>query len=127
MFSESYVGKCVKYRKEIEALVRQFRCPFKEEEPTKPECLFRQGDAFHHPPSMKPGELKFVKDVVGETDIVAVDPLISYRASECVLLPSEELLRASLCADSSHPLSKDFRKGAERLLDVIVEARGWTG
>ena len=122
MFSPDYIAKCTKYREDIEYLVQQARSPMKPGELTLMQDLFKPGDAFHHPRTMAPGEYKIVKEVLGQTDIYAEHPIFGYPISECVILPTEELLKAGLYASGWNLDDRAFGSGAEHLLDAIIES-----
>ena len=122
MFSPDYISKCIKYREDIDYLVQQARCPFKAGQITLVEDIFRPGDAFHHPGMMPPGEYKIVKELLGRTDIFAEHPIIAYPVSECVILPTEDVLRAGLHASGWNLEGGDYGRGAEHLLDAIIES-----
>lgn len=122
MFSPDYITKCIKYREDIWYLIQQARCPMKPGQLNIARELFEAGDAFHCPASMKPSEYKIVKGVMAHTDIYAENPIIAYPIRECVILPTEELLKAGLKASSWHLEEGAFGKGAERLLDAIIES-----
>jgi hypothetical protein len=122
MFSSSFISKCIQYKEDIEYLVQQARNPMQPGGLTLMEDLFKPGDAFHHPESMKPSEYKIVKGVMAHTDIYAENPITAYTIRECVILPTEELLKAGLDASSWHLEEGAFGKGAEHLLDAIIES-----
>jgi hypothetical protein len=122
MFSPSYIAKCIRYKGDIEYLVQQARYPFRAGQIIQVEDLFRPGDAFHHAKTMAPGEYKIIKQVLGHTDIYAEHPILSYPVSESVILPTEELLKAGLEASGWDLEEGVFGKGAEPLLDAIVES-----
>jgi len=84
--------------------------------------LFEPGDAFHHPETMKPSEYKIAKEVMAHTDIYAENPIIAYPTRECVILPTEELLKAGLEASGWHLEEGAYGKGTERLIDEIIES-----
>ncbi len=122
MFSPDYITKCIKYREDIWYLIQQARHPMKPGQLNIARELFEAGDAFHHPETMKLSEYKIVKEVMAHTDIYAENPMIAYPASECVILPTEDLLKSGLKASSWHLEENAFGKGAEHLLDAIIES-----
>jgi len=122
MFSPSYIKKCIMCREEIWRLVQQGRTPMTPGHLKAAKEVFRAGDAFHHPQTMKPTEYKIVTGVIPYTDLYADDPLIAYRLRECVILPTEQLLMAGVKASGWHLDEGAFGKGAEHLLDTIIES-----
>ncbi len=122
MFSPDYISKCTKYKEDIWYLVQQARSPMKPGQLNIARELFEAGDAFHHPETMKPSEHKIVKEVMAHTDIYAENPITAYASRECVILPTEELLKAGLEASSWHIEEGAYGKGAEHLLDAIIES-----
>lgn len=122
MFSPDYISKCTKYKEDIWYLVQQARAPMKPGHLNLAREIFEAGDAFHHPETMMPSEYKIVKEVMAHTDIYAENPIIAYPIRECVILPTEELLKAGLEASSWHLEEGAYGKGAERLLDAITES-----
>lgn len=122
MFSPSYISKCIKFREDIDYLVRRARCPFRPGQIILIEDIFRPGDAFHHLITMGPGEYKVAKEVIGHTDIFAENPIIAYRISECVILPTEDTLRQGLRASGWNLEEGAFGSGAEHLLDAVIES-----
>jgi len=122
MFSPRYISKCIRYKEDIWYLVQQARAPMKPGNIIVARELFEAGDAFHHPETMKPPEYKIVKEVIAHTDIYAENPMIAYPIRECVILPTEELLKAGLEASSWNIEEGAYGKGAEPLLDAIIES-----
>ncbi len=74
---------------------------------------------------MRPSEYKIVKGVLGHDDIYAEDPIGGYPINECVILPTEELLKAGLDASHWYLEREAFGQGAEHLLDAIIEWRNF--
>lgn len=122
MFSLKYISNCISYREDIWHLVQQARFPMRPGCIVSAREIFEAGDAFHHPETMKPSEYKIVKEVMAHTDIYAENPIIAYTIRECVILPTEELLKAGLEASSWHIEEGAYGKGAEHLLDAIIES-----
>ena len=122
MFSPDYISKCIRYREDIWHLVQQARFPMRPGYIVSAREIFEAGDAFHHPETMKPSEYKIAKEVMAHTEIYAENPMIAYPIRECVILPTEELLKAGLEASSWHIEEGAFGKGAESLLDAIIES-----
>jgi len=120
MFSPSYISKCIQYKEDIWYLVQQARGPMKPGLPNVAGEIFEVGDAFHCPASMNMPEYKIVKGVMAHTEIYAENPIIAYATNDCVILPTEELLKAGLKASSWHIEEGAFGKGAEHLLDAII-------
>ena len=122
MFSPDYITKCIRYREDIWYLVQQARAPMKPGHLNVAREIFEAGDAFHHPKTMKPSEYTIIKAVMAHTDIYAENPIIAYPIRACVILPTEELLKAGLEASGWHIEEGAFGKGAEHLLDAIIES-----
>jgi hypothetical protein len=122
MFSPDFISKCIRYREDIWYLVQQARAPMKPGHLNLAREIFEAGDAFHHHETMKSSDYKIAKEVMAHTDIYAENPVIAYPAKECVILPTEELLKAGLEASSWHLEEGAFGKGVEHLLDAIIES-----
>ncbi len=122
MFSPDYISKCIKYKEDIWYLVQQARFPMRPGHIVLAREIYKAADAFHHPETMTPSEYKIVKEVMAHTDIYAENPITAYSIRECVILPTEELLKAGLEASSWHLDEGAYGKGAEHLLDAIIES-----
>jgi len=75
---------------------------------------------------MEKGEVKEVKELAGLAgDIIYSDSNVyEYPAEKCVIIPTEDQLRAGLEASSEYYGPEAYGNGPERLLDEIIKARG---
>jgi hypothetical protein len=123
IFSASFIEKCTKYKDSIEHLVQQARSPMIPEKVNLiTRGIFEAGDAFHHHETMKPAEHKIVNGVLAETEIYAEDHMIAYPIGECIILPTEELLKAGLEALAWFLEDAAFGNGPEHLLNAFIES-----
>ena len=122
--SESYITKCIKWDEEIMHLILSVRSPFKPNLTILPRSGYEKGDLFHHPKSMKSTEYGTVKQVIADSKIESKGlENILYPVDECIFIPTEQQLREGL--EATHwSLSNDaYGKGAEHLLDSIIESK----
>lgn len=94
-FSGLYIKKCIQAQEKI----RHFRATeqYKEAEGEFfiPKPIFKEGDYFHHPNLMEEGEVKIVKEVIGN-DLYASDPTEPYPKDESVWIPTANQIRVGL-------------------------------
>jgi hypothetical protein len=121
MISASYIDKCIMAKDEIEYLVLQARGGLHPDRPG-PD-IFQGGDSFHHQGLMKKGESKTVRQVLRYTALISDDPTEEYPIEECILLPTEELLREGLKAVVWNADDRLRGMGPEVLLDEIIRGR----
>ena len=94
-FSRVYIKKCI----QNQAWIRHFRMFDQYEEAEgeiiTPKPIFKEGDYFHHPNLMEEGEVKVVKEVIGN-DLYASNPTEPYPRDESVWIPTADQIRAGL-------------------------------
>jgi len=123
MFSTLYIEKCKKAQDEIQyfRLFEQFR---KAKDgmliPNKP--LFEKGDYFHHPGLMEEGEVKVVKEIMGN-NLYASDTTKGYPQDESIWIPTVKQMKGELAKVNWSLADRHFEQGEEHLLDKIMENR----
>jgi hypothetical protein len=119
-FSKLYIKKCIQAQEKI----RYFRVDeqYKEAEVEiiTPKPIFKEGDYFHHPNLMEEGEVKVVKEVIGN-DLYASDPTEPYPIDESVWIPTADQIRAGLEV-ICWPLGDVSSKNEEELLDEFKKS-----
>jgi hypothetical protein len=122
-FSRPYIKKCI----EAQEKIRYFRVAeqYKEVEGEiiTPKPIFKEGDYFHHPNLMEEGEVKIVKEVIGN-ELYASDPTEPYPKDESVWIPTADQIRAGLDAigwslgdvsfENEEELLDEFKRSTEK-------------
>ena len=120
MFSKTYIEKCIKFKVGIHHMVTAARGW--TDTRGVPLEMFRADDYFHHAKTMEEGTYKQAKEVKDHSCLYADDPIVQYPVEDCVLLPTEELLRAGLLAIHWSVGDQARGKGHEHLLDEIIKS-----
>jgi len=119
-FSRLYIKKCIQAQEKI----RYFRVAeqYKEAECEiiTPKPIFKEGDYFHHPNLMEEGEVKEVKEVIGN-DLYGSDPTEPYPRDESIWIPTADQIRAGLEA-ICWSLGDVSSKNEEELLDEFKKS-----
>ena len=94
-FSRVYIKKCIQNQDEIQHFRAAEQNKKAEGEFFIPKPIFKEGDYFHHPNLMEEGEVKVVKEVIGN-DLYASDPTEPYPRNESIWIPTADQIRIGL-------------------------------